>query len=64
MTMYQGGINRPIYQTDNKKGNCPVCHKPVQRGGIRHWLEWYHRQCLREQENTHLQKSRRKTTEL
>lgn len=61
--MYSGGINRPLYQVGGK-GSCPYCHKPVKRGGIKHWLEWYHRQCLRQQENMHLPKYKRKHTEV
>ena len=63
MVMYSGGTNRPLYQVEGK-GNCPYCHKPVKRGGIKHWDCWYHRQCLRMQERSDLPKWKARRTEV
>ena len=61
--MFTGGMNRPTIQRDGK-GICPVCGRRVQRGGIKHWDYWYHRQCLRQQEHADMPTWKARRTEV
>lgn len=33
-----------------EKGKCPWCKRPVKRGGILFWNNWWHRSCYRQRQ--------------
>jgi len=34
-------------ESERAKGKCPVCHRPVYRGGLRHAGRFWHESCFR-----------------